>query len=47
MLETLKNRFHENMKRHPDLKWEEVEKRLQDHPGMLEILKQMEEDPKP
>lgn len=43
MLETLKNRFHENMKRHPDLKWEEVEKRLQDHPKMLEILKQMEE----
>ena len=43
MLKTLKNRFHENMKRHPDLKWEEVEKRLQDHPKMLEILKQMEE----
>ncbi len=43
MLETLKNRFHENMNRHQDLKWEDVEKRLQDHPGMLEILKQMEE----
>ena len=43
MLKTLKNRFHDNMKRHPDLKWEEVEKRLQDHPKMLEILKQMEE----
>ena len=43
MLKTLKNRFHENMERHPDLKWEEVEKRLQDHPKMLEILKQMEE----
>ncbi|MBR2533578.1 MAG: DUF4256 domain-containing protein [Erysipelotrichaceae bacterium] len=43
MLETLKNRFLENMNRHQDLKWEDVEKRLQDHPGMLEILKQMEE----
>ena len=43
MIETLKKRFCENRERHLDLEWEEVEKRLTDHPEMLEILKRMEE----
>ncbi len=32
MLETLKKRFDENSLRHPDIKWQEVEKRLQEAP---------------
>ncbi|MBQ1369175.1 MAG: DUF4256 domain-containing protein [Firmicutes bacterium] len=43
MIELLKNRFNENMIRHPDLSWENVEARLRDHADLLEILKRMEE----
>ena len=43
MLETLKKRFDENSLRHPDIKWQEVEKRLLDKPKALEVLKRMEE----
>ena len=43
MLETLKKRFDENSLRHPDIKWQEVEKRLLDKPEALEVLKRMEE----
>ena len=42
MLETLKKRFLENMERHPDLSWEEVEKRLQANPHALDILSKLE-----
>ena len=43
MLETLKKRFDENSLRHPDIKWQDVEKRLLDKPEALEVLKRMEE----
>lgn len=43
MLEILKDRFYENINRHPDLEWEYVEKRLLEHPEALEILRGMEE----
>ena len=43
MIERLKNRFYENISRHPDLDWEYVEKHLLDHPEALESLKNMEE----
>lgn len=43
MIERLKNRFYENISRHPDLDWEYVEKQLLEHPEALESLKNMEE----
>ncbi len=43
MLEVLKNRFRENMGRHPDLTWELVEKRLRENPLALSALRRMEE----
>ena len=43
MKEVLKKRFHDQMTLHRDLAWEDVEKRLQDHPEALEILRRMEE----
>ena len=41
--EILKNRFYENMTRHPDLEWDFVEDRLNENREVLEILKRMEE----
>ena len=41
MINTLKNRFFEHMERHPDVKWEDVEKRLDEK--TLKILANMEE----
>ena len=41
MLEILKTRFLANMQRHPDMKWEDVEKRLNEN--NLAILKLMED----
>lgn len=41
MIEILKKRFHENMTRHPDMRWEDVEVRLNEN--NLTILKKMEE----
>ena len=43
MLEILKNRFNENMDRHPDLQWEVVESRLKDNTVALKALRNMEE----
>lgn len=43
MIERLKNRFYENISRHPDLDWEYLEKHLLEHPEALESLKNMEE----
>ena len=41
MIEILKKRFNDNMIRHPDLKWEDVEARL--YECTLEILRKLEE----
>ena len=43
ILDVLSKRFAENMVRHPDLTWEDVEKRLQDVPDALTVLERMEE----
>ena len=43
MLEILKNRFTENINRHPDLEWEYVESRLKAHTAALKALRCMEE----
>ena len=41
--EILKNRFCQNMTRHPDLEWAFVEDRLNENKEVLEVLKRMEE----
>ena len=41
--EILKNRFFQNMTRHPDLEWEFVEARLSEDKEALEVLRLMEE----
>ncbi len=41
-LETLKARFSKNPNRHKDIKWENVEKKLQKAPDKLYILHEME-----
>ena len=41
--EILKNRFFQNMTRHPDLEWEFVEARLNENKEVLEVLRLMEE----
>ena len=43
MLEILKARFQENQKLHMELNWLEVEKRLLEHPGAMDVLRRMEE----
>ncbi len=43
MIGILKKRFLENMSRHPDLSWEEVEGRLAGNERALEALERMEE----
>lgn len=43
ILEILKNRFFQNMTRHPDLEWEFVEARLSESKEALEVLRLMEE----
>ena len=43
MLEILKQRFADNMPRHPELDWAEVERRLSGDPRALEVLGKMEE----
>ena len=42
--EILKNRFYQNMTRHPDLQWEFVEARLNENTEALEVLMRMEEE---
>ena len=43
ILETLRNRFYENMALHSELQWALVEKRLREAPEALEVLRRMEE----
>lgn len=42
MIPTLKSRFLANPHRHPNTKWEEVEKRLVANPDTLAIIEKME-----
>ncbi|MBS1563226.1 MAG: DUF4256 domain-containing protein, partial [Bacteroidetes bacterium] len=41
-LDTLKARFEKNMHRHPDIKWKDVQSRLEAHPAKLWSLQEME-----
>lgn len=43
MIELLRNRFFENMARHPELDWNDIEKRLLAAPEAVTILEAMEE----
>ncbi|MBW8361873.1 MAG: DUF4256 domain-containing protein [Kaistella sp.] len=43
ILPTLQTRFEENMQRHKDLKWPEIEKKLEANPKKIESLQKMEE----
>jgi hypothetical protein len=43
LLQTLEKRFEKNINRHPDLKWEEVQKKLEKSPTKLQTLSLMEE----
>ncbi|ABR91355.1 Uncharacterized conserved protein [Janthinobacterium sp. Marseille] len=42
LLATLKARFEKNMKRHPGLKWDAVQEKLEAHPEKLWSLNEME-----
>lgn len=42
LLKTLKTRFEKNMKRHKELEWTQVQARLEDSPGKLWSLGEME-----
>ncbi len=42
LLQTLKNRFHKNKNRHPDLDWDKLQQKLELHPDKLWSLHQME-----
>ena len=43
LLSILKSRFDKNVNRHPKIKWEDVQKKLEQNPKKLESLQQMEE----
>ncbi len=43
MLEILKARFQDNKNLHMELSWPDVEKRLLEHPGSMDVLRRMEE----
>ena len=43
LLKTLKTRFEKNEKRHQDLNWEEIQKKLKANPKKLNVLQKMEE----
>lgn len=43
LFNVLKNRFENNMNRHKDLKWDVVQKKLENNPGKLWSLNEMEE----
>ena len=43
MLEILKARFQANKNLHMELSWLDVEKRLLEHPGSMDVLRRMEE----
>lgn len=42
LLQILKNRFEKNMYRHKGLEWKTIQKKLQDNPGKLWSLNEME-----
>jgi len=42
LLAVLSDRFHNNMQRHADLKWDDVRKRLEAQPDKLVVLAEME-----
>ncbi len=42
LLKTLQTRFEKNMKRHPNLNWREVHKKLESNPAKLWSLNEME-----
>jgi len=42
LLKTLKSRFEKNEKRHPGIKWNDVQAKLEKHPAKLWSLQQME-----
>ena len=43
MLEILKARFQDNKNLHMELSWLDVEKRLLEHPGSMDVLRRTEE----
>ncbi len=43
LLDVLKSRFEKNMKRHKEIKWEEIENRLKSNEVKLDSLRKMEE----
>ena len=43
LLKTLQNRFEKNKNRHPDLTWDDIQKKLLANPNKLESLFKMEE----
>lgn len=43
LIKTLRDRFVDNLSRHPDITWHVVEERLRKAPDKLEILRKMEE----
>jgi len=43
MLEILKARFQDNKNLHMELSWLDVEKRLLEHQGSMDVLRRMEE----
>ncbi|WP_251137040.1 DUF4256 domain-containing protein [Exiguobacterium sp. s193] len=43
LLKQLETRFKEQMQRHPDVDWKEVERRLREQPDALAVLKRMEQ----
>lgn len=42
LLDTLKERFNDNMHRHPEITWDEIENRLVKQPDKLWSLNEME-----
>ena len=43
LLNILKSRFEKNLNRHQNLKWDDVQKKLEANPKKLESLQKMEE----
>lgn len=43
LLQILKKRFEENNERHPDLKWDDIKKKLENSPEKLHTLSKMED----
>lgn len=42
LIETIRDRFSKNMRRHPGIDWNRVQARLEAHPGKLQALLEME-----